>query len=252
MTEEKKDIKEEKKPEIKEKKVAIEEKKPEIQEKTTVKEGIKAVNGEKKETSHSEPEHHKDYEGSKLGMWIFLFTEILLFSALFLLYSVYRNRYPIEFHHGSLALNVVLGTLNTVVLLTSSLFVALSITAIQKGQKQYSVQLLYGTIFLAFMFLVNKYLEWTAKFEHGIYPGSPELSHHTRGEQIFFGLYYLMTGLHGVHVVIGIVVLSIILYLVRKDIINKTDFVKLENAGLYWHLVDIIWIYLFPLFYLIT
>ena len=105
---------------------------------------------------------------------------------------------------------------------------------------------------MAFAFLVNKYFEWGAKIHHGIYPGSPELLSHSKGHILFYSLYYVMTGLHGFHVVAGIIVLLIMLCLTVKGIINSEDYVKLENSGLYWHLVDIIWIYLFPLFYLIT
>ena len=212
----------------------------------------KAKKAESGKEEHSGHEEHRDYMGSKMGMWIFLYTEIILFGGLFILYSVYRAKFPAEFHHAALELNTTLGTLNTVVLLTSSLCVALSITAIQKGEKKLSIYFLSATIFMAFLFLVNKYFEWSAKIHHGIYPNSPALADFSMGENTFFGLYYVMTGLHGIHVVIGIIVLSIMLYLLTKDIINKTDFIKLENAGLYWHIVDIIWIYLFPLFYLIT
>ena len=209
----------------------------------------KDENIEKKPSGHEE---HRDYMGSKMGMWIFLYTEIILFGGLFILYSVYRSKFPVEFHKAALELNITLGTLNTIVLLTSSLCVALSITAVQKGEKKLSIYFLSATILMAFCFLVNKYFEWSAKIHHGIYPNSPELANFSRGENTFFGLYYVMTGLHGIHVIIGIIVLSIMLYLLVKDIINKTDFIKLENAGLYWHIVDIIWIFLFPLFYLIT
>jgi len=205
-----------------------------------------------KTTDRQSHEEHRDYTGSKMGMWLFLFTEIILFGGIFLLYSVYRAKYPVDFHNAALELNATIGAINTAILLTSSLSVALSITAIQKDEKTLSAGLLIFTIFMAFAFLVNKYFEWSAKIHHGIYPNSPDLSKHPGGEIIFFGLYYVMTGLHGVHVIIGIIVLSIMLFLVLKDIVNKTDFIKLENAGLYWHIVDIIWIYLFPLFYLIT
>jgi len=101
-------------------------------------------------------------------------------------------------------------------------------------------------------FLVNKYFEWSAKFAHGIYHSSPKLLEQSSGEVLFYGLYYVMTGLHGIHVLGGVVLLAIMWYYVTKEIVHKSDFVKLENSGLYWHLVDIIWIFLFPLFYLIT
>jgi cytochrome c oxidase subunit III len=197
------------------------------------------------------PDHpHKDYEGAKFGMWLFLFTEILLFGGLFILYSAYRARYPIEFHDGGQHLNVFIGVTNTLILLTSSLTVALSIAAIQKGDRKTTIRCLIATIILGTVFLINKYIEWSGEIRHGLYPSSPALAQRPHGEQIFFGLYYSMTGLHGLHVIAGITVLSIMLTLVITRKISSADFGKLENAGLYWHLVDVIWIFLLPLFYL--
>jgi cytochrome c oxidase subunit 3 len=197
------------------------------------------------------PHHdHKDYEGSKLGMWLFLFTEILLFGGLFILYSAYRARYPLEFHNGGQHLNFVIGVANTIILLTSSLTVALSITALRKGDRRVSIFSLAATIVFGVAFLVNKYIEWSAEIHQGLYPNSPVLLQRPHGDQIFFGLYYSMTGLHGVHILAGIILLSVMLVLVIKERITSTDFNKLENAGLYWHLVDVIWIFLLPLFYL--
>ena len=195
-------------------------------------------------------EFHKDYQGSKLGMWLFLFTEILLFGGLFILYSAYRSRYPLEFHAGGQHLNVVIGVANTVILLTSSLTAAISLTAIQKGKRGITILCLIATIVLGAVFLMNKYIEWSGEIRHGIYPNSPVQMRRPKGDQIFFGLYYSMTGLHGLHVIAGIIVLSVMLGLVIGNKITGSDFGKLENAGLYWHLVDVIWIFLLPLFYL--
>jgi cytochrome c oxidase subunit III len=195
-------------------------------------------------------ESHKDYEGAKLGMWLFLFTEILLFGGLFILYSAYRARYPLDFHDGGQHLNVVIGVANTAILLTSSLTMALSMAAIQKGNRRMSILCLLGTIFLGAVFLVNKYIEWSGEIHHGLYPNSPVLAKLPPGSQIFFGLYYSMTGLHGLHVFAGIALLSVMLALLVRKKINVHDFNKLENSGLYWHLVDVIWIFLLPLFYL--
>ena len=192
----------------------------------------------------------QDYEGSKLGMWLFLFTEILLFGGLFMLYSAYRARYPIEFHEGGQHLNVVIGVANTLILLTSSLTVALSIAAIQRNARRASILCLCSTIFLGIVFLVNKAIEWSSEIQKGLYPNSPILSERAQGDQIFFGLYYSMTGLHGLHVLAGIILISIMLVLVLKQKISASNFNRLENAGLYWHLVDVIWIFLLPLFYL--
>jgi cytochrome c oxidase subunit 3 len=197
-------------------------------------------------------EQYKDVTSPKLGMWLFLLSEILLFGGMFVLYSAYRYKNPADFHHASEELDVMLGTLNTVILLTSSLTMAISISAIQTARRRLSAFLLVATIALGFLFLLNKGIEWTTKIEHGIYPNSPELLTRAKGEILFFGLYYVMTGLHGFHVLVGVGVLSVMLVFLLKAKINQSRFAGLENSGLYWHLVDIIWIFLYPLFYLIT
>ncbi|GIK21299.1 MAG: cytochrome c oxidase subunit 3 family protein [Ignavibacteriales bacterium] len=195
---------------------------------------------------------HRDDIGARMGMWLFLFTELLLFGGMFILYSIYRFTYPDAFHLAAKELNTIIGAFNTAILLTSSLTMALSIAAIQRNQKSLSIFLQFITIVLALGFMVNKYFEWGAKFSHGIYPGSDVLLSKPAGEIIFFGLYYVMTGLHGIHVIIGIVLIAIMMRFTSKGIIKSDSYVKLETIGLYWHLVDIIWIFLFPLFYLIT
>jgi cytochrome c oxidase subunit 3 len=195
---------------------------------------------------------HRDDVGARMGMWLFLFTELILFGGMFILYSVYRYKYPADFHLAAKELNTIVGTFNTAILLTSSLTMALSITAIQRKQKALSIFFQFITIVLALGFMVNKYFEWNAKFHHGIYPGSETLLGKPSGEIVFFGLYYVMTGLHGLHVIIGIVLIAVMMRFTSKEIITSDSYVKLESAGLYWHLVDIIWIFLFPLFYLIT
>ncbi len=194
---------------------------------------------------------HVDKVGAKMGMWLFLFTEVLLFGGMFLAYAVYRYQYSDQFHIAAMELNTTIGTINTIILLTSSLTMALSIAYIERNQKSLSILFLSLTILLALVFLVNKYFEWSAKFEHGIYPRSEELLNRPAGQILFFGLYYVMTGLHGLHVVIGIIVLSFMLVFLLKNKITSENYNKLENSGLYWHLVDLIWIFLFPLFYLI-
>lgn len=195
---------------------------------------------------------HKDYIGAKIGMWLFLFTEILLFGGLFILYSVYLSRYADFFHKAGKDLNVIIGTINTLILITSSFAIAASITALQKGDKVKSIIAVTFTILCAFSFLVNKFFEWTAKFEHGIYPNSTKLLELPKGEITFYNLYYVMTGLHAFHVFVGIVLLSIVLFFIQSDKINKDNFITLENSALYWHIVDLIWIFLYPLFYLIV
>lgn len=203
------------------------------------------------QTADISHEVHRDDVGARMGMWLFLFTELLLFGGLFLAYAVYRHEYIDQFRVAALALNTTVGALNTIILLTSSLTVALSIAALQKGNRILSLMLLLMTNILAFAFMVNKFFEWSEKIHHGIYPGSETLLNLPNGQILFYGLYYIMTGLHGLHVIIGLVFLSIVAGFIFTGSVNKDSYVKLENAGLYWHLVDLIWIFLFPLFYLI-
>ena len=196
------------------------------------------------------PGAHGDYQGAKIAMWLFVFTEIILFGGLFVLYSAYRMKHPHEFHQGGAELDYVIGVANTLILLTSSLSMALSITAVQKGEQRLAMFMVALTVILGAAFLVNKYFEWGVKIRHGIYPNGPELLKLPAGEGLFFGLYFAMTGLHGLHVTAGVVLLSIMLVFLARERIRKEEYVKLENAGLYWHLVDVIWIFLLPLFYL--
>jgi cytochrome c oxidase subunit 3 len=135
--------------------------------------------------------------------------------------------------------------------LTSSLTVALSIAALQKGQKSFCLGLLWFTQLCGIGFLINKYFEWSHEIHNGIYPGGPTLENMSNGEVMYFGLYYVMTGLHGLHVIIGMAFIGFIMVFIYRDKITSTNYQKLENAGLYWHLVDVIWIFLFPLFYLL-
>jgi cytochrome c oxidase subunit 3 len=203
-------------------------------------------------TNTTSQAHPVDNEAGKLGMWIFLFTELFLFGGLFLVYAVFRSRYSEGFHSGAHELNTMIGTINTVVLLVSSMTVAMSITAIQKGSNQKAILLLLATIALALLFMVNKYFEWAHKFEMMIYPGSEVLQSLERGELLFFSLYYMMTGLHALHVIIGLILLTICIFQIKAGNTNKEQYLLLENSGLYWHLVDLIWIFLFPLLYLLT
>jgi cytochrome c oxidase subunit 3 len=184
-------------------------------------------------------------------MWLFLFTELILFGGMFIVYAVYRFSHPAEFQLAAKELDVFVGTLNTIILLTSSLTVAMSLTAMQEGRKGLAVFLVGVTIALALAFLVNKYFEWGHKISIGLYPKSPVLLNKPAGEILYFGLYYVMTGLHALHVIIGMGVLSVTLGSMVKGRINQHSYVRLESAALYWHLVDIIWIFLFPLFYLL-
>jgi cytochrome c oxidase subunit III len=193
-----------------------------------------------------------DREGKKMGMWFFLFTEILFFGAMFLLYSIYRFKYAPDFHRAAAEENIVLGTINTVILLTSSLAIALAISATRRGKRRFSSLLQTATVLMGLAFLVIKYFEWEAKITLGIYPNSPVLLKLSHGEILFFGLYYVMTGLHGLHVLVGCIVIAFMVHGTWQKKINPENYARLENTGLYWHFVDIVWIYLYPLFYLIT
>jgi len=195
--------------------------------------------------------HHRDDMSSKMGMWLFLFTELLLFGGLFLVYMIYRFKYHDAFLHASYDLNVWFGGVNTIVLLASSMSVAMSITAMQKGNAKLSKNLIWLTIIAAGIFLVIKSFEWSAKFEHGLFPGMEHYNSMGNGERLFFFLYFFMTGLHALHVIIGAIFLYFIIRAIQKQKVRQDKYMFLENGGLYWHLVDLIWIYLFPLFYLI-
>lgn len=195
---------------------------------------------------------HRDDEASKIGMWLFIFTELLLFGGLFIAYSVYRFKNPDSFHLAAEELNRSVGLINTIILLISSATIAMSHTAVQLGKIKQSKFLISITIILAIVFLINKYFEWGAKFEHQLYPGSSYLMELSQGEILFFGLYFAMTGLHALHIIIGLVLMFVVLIKIYSGKITHDNNVLLENSGLYWHLVDIIWIFLFPLFYLIT
>ncbi len=198
------------------------------------------------------PENKGKKADGRVGMWLFISTEVLLFGGLFLLYSMYRFKHAVDFHNGSLELSRFDGALNTCILITSSLFIALSIYFMNRKMEKTAGIYLLLTISMAFGFLIVKAFEWGAKFEHGLYPGAKYLLTLPKGEILYFGLYFMMTGLHALHVIVGIGVLSLMYIFLRRGVLTKISPVMLENSGLYWHLVDIIWIFLFPLFYLIT
>jgi cytochrome c oxidase subunit 3 len=203
-------------------------------------------------------EHHfvdsdQQFDASKMGMWVFLATEVLFFGGLFAAYIIYRAWYPELYTLASEELNTVWGAVNTVVLIGSSLTVAMAIKSAQLNQKRNIAINLGITIALACVFMVIKYFEYTHKFHLGIFPGefyTFEGIEHPKAS-IFFSLYYLMTGLHGLHVIIGI---GLMIWLLRRALRGDFDseyYTPVEITGLYWHLVDVIWIFLFPLFYLI-
>ncbi len=192
-----------------------------------------------------------DQIGGRIGMWLFLYTEIILFGGLFVLYAAYFHEYPRAFAEYGKELDRVIGAVNTVLLLVSSFTVAASLTALRQGMRRLCLGLLAVSFCCGTIFLVNKYFEWGHKFAMGLYPSSPALAGAPPGKNIFFGLYYVITGLHGLHVLIGMTLLAISFVLVQRRRATADRYAILENSGLYWHLVDLIWIFVFPLFYLI-
>lgn len=203
------------------------------------------------ENATTHVEHRDDY-GAKLGMWIFIFTEMLLFGGLFLVYAVFRRLHPAEFHLAASQLDAFIGVLNTVLLLISSMTVAMSLTAVQKNNPKLAIRLILITLILAIVFIFNKYHEWGTEIHDGLYPGSEFLQTQSHGVILFFGLYFFMTGLHVFHMLIGIVLLSVVAIRIKKGHITADKYVLLENGSLYWCLVDLIWIFLYPLLYLVS
>jgi cytochrome c oxidase subunit 3 len=210
--------------------------------------------------------HHFDtpaqqFDAAKLGMWVFLAQELLFFSGLFVAYGVYRSWYPEMFRAASHQLDKIMGGTNTVVLLFSSFTAAMAVRSSQLGRKKATGNFILITIACACVFLVVKYFEYVHKFEAGLLPGRyfhPHLEHLAAGSPplppntgSFFSLYFIMTGVHGVHVIIGIGVLIWIWFRNNSGEFSKEFYTPVDIVALYWHLVDLVWIYLFPLLYLI-
>jgi cytochrome c oxidase subunit 3 len=201
---------------------------------------------------HFDTIEKQDY-AVRLGMWLFLGTEVLLFAGLFLGYTVYRHFYYEAFHEASRHLDLWAGTTNTIVLITSSLSVALAYHAIKQNKQKQCAALLIFTILCALAFLVIKAIEYRHKFQEGALPG---IHYHFEevtapGANLYYTVYFLATGLHAFHVIVGMSVLLWVLARVLKGEFSSNNYVPVELGGLYWHLVDLVWIFLFPLLYLI-
>jgi cytochrome c oxidase subunit 3 len=197
----------------------------------------------------------QQHDVTTLGMWVFLVTEILFFGGLFLGYSIYRWSYPDAFLAASASLDWKLGALNTGVLIGSSLTMALAVQGAQLGKRRMQVVFLILTILLGAVFLGVKAVEYREKFEHHHVPG-PSFHFEEEGidqghAQIFFSLYFAMTGMHALHMVIGIGLLTWLLVLASRGRFSARYYNPVEVTGLYWHFVDIVWIFLFPLLYLL-
>ena len=211
--------------------------------------------------SHEHPPHlahhfsdsEQQHESAKLGMWLFLLTEILLFGGVFVAYAVYRSWYPDMFINAHKELNVWLGGINTLVLITSSLTVALAIRCMQLNNKRGTLINLALTVILAGVFMVIKYFEYSHKFHVGQLPGNFYTFTGIEGTNphVFFSIYFTLTGIHGFHVLVGMAVLSWMMLKTAKNEFSSEYYTPIEMSGLYWHLVDLVWIFLFPLLYLI-
>lgn len=203
--------------------------------------------------AHQFDDPEQQREASSLGMWVFLITEIMFFGGLFAGYTVYRNAYPEAFAEASRHLGVVLGAVNTAVLICSSLTMALAVQAAQIGRRKVLVGFLLLTILLGSVFLGIKVVEYSHKFHEHLVPGSAFAFEgpHAAQAQVFFSFYFAMTGMHALHMIIGIGILAVLVYHSWRGRFSPEYYAPIDLTGLYWHFVDIVWIYLFPLLYLI-
>jgi len=202
---------------------------------------------------HFESADH-ELEASKEGMWVFLLTEVLFFGGLFCAYAIFRSMYPEMFHEAHKYLNWKLGALNTVILITSSLTMAMAVSACQKAQRNKAIVNLILTFLLACGFLVVKSFEYAHKIHEGLLPGALFHNHeivHPKAP-LFFSIYFGTTGLHGFHVICGMIVILWLLFRTIRGDFDKGYFMPVELVGLYWHFVDLVWIFLFPLLYLVS
>jgi len=220
------------------------------------------------EEHHPELLHHfadpeQQREASSLGMWVFLATEVMFFGGLFCAYLIYRRWYFSDFAAASKTINMAYGAINTAVLICSSLTVVLAVWAAQTARRTLLIGSLIATMLLGMVFLGIKGIEYREKFvEHHVpgahfsfenvpVPGHPGQYANPRHAQIFFSLYFVMTGLHAIHMIIGLGIFAWLLYTAWKGRFTPNYYTPVEIGGLYWHFVDLVWIYLFPLLYLI-
>ena len=210
--------------------------------------------------AHSpELRHHFDtveqqQHSSTLGMWVFLVTEVMFFGGMFCSYMIYRNMYPEAFASTSRYMNVMLGAFNTAVLICSSLTMALAVRSSQLGQRKALIWFLVLTLLLGCVFLGIKAVEYHEKWVDHHIPGPGfhfEDTRYTQHAQILFFLYFAMTGMHAVHMIVGAGLLTWLIWMAERNRFSSSWYTPVEMIGLYWHFVDIVWIFLFPLLYLI-
>jgi cytochrome c oxidase subunit 3 len=203
--------------------------------------------------AHQFEDAEQQQEAATLGMWLFLATEVLLFGALLMAYAMYRGQYPTVFAEASRHLNVYLGTFNTAVLLCSSLAMAFAVNEAQQGRNRYVAGYLGVTLVLGMVFLAVKFYEYYSKYEEGLIPGATFSwsGDETTHASLFFLFYFILTGLHALHMMIGLGMLSVFLVGARRNRFSADRHTAINLGGLYWHFVDIVWVFLFPLLYLV-
>jgi cytochrome c oxidase subunit 3 len=204
--------------------------------------------------AHQFDDVHQQRQAVTLGMWAFLVTEVMMFGGLFAGYMVYKFKYTAAFMEASNLLNFKLGAINTAVLICSSLTMVLAVHAAQVGKRKAIAGYLLATILLGCVFFTIKYFEYAEKWEHHLVPGT---HFNWTGEtaplhaHVFFSFYFVMTGLHAVHMIIGVAILAVIAIKALRGRYSPRYYSPVDISGLYWHFVDIVWIFLFPLLYLI-
>jgi cytochrome c oxidase subunit 3 len=208
---------------------------------------VKDIHG----NSHEVVDFNDDLFGARMGMWLFLFTELMLFGGMFIAYAVYFFDNTNEFVVAARNMNVWLGGLNTVILLISALTIGLSVLFLKAGKIAQARSFLLTTIILSLAFLTVKYFEWTAEFHHGIWPGSEKLVAMEHGVNLYFGLYFTVTGLHAIHIILGIAAMVFVYRKLGDKSISQDKFIVYENVALYWDYVHLVWIFAVPLFYMI-
>jgi cytochrome c oxidase subunit 3 len=216
--------------------------------------GSGAVSHMDRHHAHHFKNGNEEFEACKQGMWIFLVTEVLFFAGMFVAYAVLRVFYPQmmkDVHH---LLDWRLGALNTVILISSSLTMALAVSAAQRGEREKVVRNLWLTLMFAGGFLVVKFFEYSHKIHEGILPGAKYSYEHLSVAKapLFFSVYFVMTGIHGLHVIIGMAIIYNLIRRAGRNEFGPNYFTPVEITGLYWHFVDLVWIYLFPLLYLVS
>jgi cytochrome c oxidase subunit 3 len=193
-----------------------------------------------------------DQEMTEQGMWLFLTSEVMFFGVMFTAYLIYRRAFPQTFAEASTHLDQVLGSINTFLLLTSSFTVALAVNSIRRGMRKWMVAFLALTILLGLAFLGVKFLEYSHEIEQNLFPGGNFVypGAHPQNAQLFFSLYFLMTGWHALHMLVGISMVSLVALLGILGRFTAQDHAPVEIVGLFWHFVDIVWLFIFPLLYL--